>query len=102
MGIRDRFYTDPAGAQWRLEKPLSTGQSATLVKTDATTKNPWLDDAVNPAVDSLRISLNNTTTNRRSFFVAKARKAPDFTLDTLSSIRWEDDRIVVFGPVTQP
>ncbi len=100
--VDELFYTDAAGAHWRLEKPLSTGQSATLVKTDATTKNPWLDDAVNPAVDSLRISLNNTTTNRRSFFVAKARKAPDFTLDTLSSIRWEDDRIVVFGPVTQP
>jgi hypothetical protein len=62
----------------------------------------WCEAAVNPAVDSLRNLLTTTTTNRRSFFVAKARQAPDFTLDTLSSIRWEDDRIVVFGPVTQP
>lgn len=100
--VEELFYTDASGAHWRLEKPLSTGQSATLVITDAKTKIPWLADAVNPAVDSLRNSLNNSTTNRRSFFIAKARSAPDFTLDTLSSIRWEDDRIVVFGPVTQP
>lgn len=100
--VDELFYTDAAGFHWRLEKPLGTGQSATLVKTDAQTRNPWLEAAVDPAVDSLRISLNNTTTNRRSFFVAKARQASDFTLDTLSSIRWEDDRVVVFGPVTQP
>jgi hypothetical protein len=100
--VEELFYTDAAGAQWRLEKPLGTGQSATLVKTDATTKNPWLNAAIDPAVSTLQIPLNRATTDRRSFFVAKARQAPDFTLDTLSSIRWEDDRIVVFGPVTQP
>jgi hypothetical protein len=100
--VDELFYTDAAGSHWRLEKPLSTGQSATLVKTDATTKNPWLNEAVNPAVDTLKAVINRATTDQRSFFVAKARQAPDFTLDTLSSIRWEDDRIVVFGPVTQP
>jgi len=100
--VDELLYTDAEGKLWKLEKPLSTGQSTALVMTDAKTKIPWLADAFDPAVDSLRISLNNTTTNRRSFFIAKARQAPDFTLDTLSSIRWEDDRIVVFGPVTQP
>jgi hypothetical protein len=100
--VDELFYTDAAGGHWRLEKSLSTGQSATLVKTDAQTKNPWLDAALNPAVNTLRGTLNIVTTDRRSFFIAKARSAPDFTLDTLSSIRWEDDRIVVFGPVAQP
>lgn len=100
--VDELFYTDAEGAQWRLEKPLSTGQSATLVKTDDSAQRLWWEAAVNPAVDSLRNSLYNTTMHRRAFFVAKARQAPDFTLDTLSSIRWEDDRIVVFGPVTQP
>lgn len=100
--VEELFYTDAAGAHWRLEKPLSTGQSATLVKADAVAKNPWLDAALDPAVSSLRKVLNDATTNRRSFFIAKARKAPDFTLGTLSSIRWEDDRIVIFGPVAQP
>ncbi len=100
--VDELFYTDAAGGQWRLEKPLSTGQSATLVKTDATTKNQWLGAAFDPAVNTLQTSLNSATTDRRSFFVAKAGHASDFTLDTLSSIRWEDDRIVVFGPVTQP
>ena len=100
--VEELFYTDAAGAQWRLEKPLSTGQSATLVKADHSAQRLWCEAAFDPAVDSLRNLLTTTTTNRRSFFVAKARQAPDFTLDTLSSIRWEDDRIVVFGPVTQP
>lgn len=100
--VDELIYTDAAGARWRLEKPLSTGQSATLVKTDDSAQRLWCEAAVNPAVDSLRIALNNATANRRSYFIAKARQAPDFTLDTLSSIRWEDDRIVVFGPVTQP
>ena len=96
------FYTDAAGGLWGLEKPLSTGQSATLVKADAKTEAMWMNDAVDPAVSTLRLSFDDAKRGRRSFFVAKARQAPDFTLDTLSSIRWEDDRIVVFGPVTQP
>ncbi len=100
--VDELLYTDGAGAHWWLEKPLSTGQSATLVKTDDSAQRLWCEAAVNPAVDSLRIALNNATANRRSYFIAKAHQAPDFTLDTLSSIRWEDDRIVVFGPVTQP
>lgn len=100
--VDELFYTDATGVRWRLEKPLATGQAATLIRTDAATFNPWLDAAVDPAVNSLRTALTNNATNRRSFFIAKARQAPGFTLDTLSSIRWEDDRIVVFGPVAQP
>lgn len=100
--VDELFYTDAAGARWRLEKPLSTGQSATLVKTDDSAHRLGREAAMQPAVFTLRDQLTNTTKDRRSFFIAKARSAPGFTLDTLSSIRWEDDRIVVFGPVAQP
>lgn len=100
--VEELFYTDAAGAHWRLEKPLSTGQSAMLVKTDDSAHRLGREAAMQPAVQSLRDQLAVVGKDRRSFFVAKARSAPGFTLDTLSSIRWEDDRIVVFGPVTQP
>ncbi|WP_395747240.1 hypothetical protein [Prosthecobacter sp.] len=100
--VEELFYTDAAGAHWRLEKPLGTGQSATLLKADDSAQRLWREAAFDPAVSSLKTSLIRATTDRRPFFVAKARQAPDFTLDTLSSIRWENDRIVVFGPVTQP
>ncbi len=100
--VDELFYTDTSGAQWRLEKPLSTGQSATLVKADDSAHRLWRAAAIQPAVQSLHDQLATAGKDRRSFFIAKARSAPDFTLETLSSIRWEDDRIVVFGPVTQP
>ncbi|OYW30847.1 MAG: hypothetical protein B7Z47_02885 [Chthoniobacter sp. 12-60-6] len=100
--VDELFYTDAAGGYWRLEKPLSTGQSATLVKADESAHRLWREAAIQPAVQSLRDRLAIAIKDRRSYFIAKARSAPDFTLDTLSSIRWENDQIVVFGPVTQP
>lgn len=100
--VDELFYTDAAGGQWQLEKPLGTGQSATLIKSDPATKTVWINKVFNPAVDTLQYALGSGSTARRSSFVATARQAPDFTLDTLSSIRWEDDHIVVFGPVAQP
>jgi hypothetical protein len=99
--VDELYYTDAAGDLWQLEEPLVTGQSATLIKTNASAKTAWFYAALDPAVSTLQTSLIQAA-DRRSFFIAKARQAPDFTLDTLSSIRWEDDRIVVFGPVTQP
>lgn len=105
--VDELFYTDAAGEQWKLEKPLSTGQSATLVKAERGVHWLWCEQAIEPAVLGLRSQLTNALRDnaskvRPSFFVAKARRAPDFTLNTLSSIRWEDDQVVVFGPVTQP
>jgi hypothetical protein len=100
--VDELFYTDAAGTHWRLEKPLSTGQSATLVKADDSSQRMWRESAILPAVEGLRSQLADAIKDRRSCFIATAHQAPDFTLDTLSSIRWADDHIVVFGPVTQP
>lgn len=100
--VDELFYVDATGNYWMLKEPLSTGQSATLVKTDASAQRMQWEAATTPAVESLRNQISQATRNQRSFFVAKAKQAPGFTLETLPSIRWEDDRVVVFGPVATP
>jgi len=100
--VKELYYTDASGAEWRLKEPLSTGQSATLVKCDASSRRLNIEAMIRPAVESLRTQISNATRIQRSFFIAKAAKAPGFTLETLPSIRWEEDQIVVFGPVASP
>lgn len=100
--VEELIYVDAAGDSWKLKEPLGTGQSATLVKTDAPVKDLWKKADFAPAQKDLLRQLENTTSDRRSFFIAKTSKAADFTLDTLPAIRWQEDQIVVFGPVAQP
>lgn len=100
--VDELFYQDAAGGHWRLKDPLSTGQSATLVQTDDSAQRLWREAAVNPGERSLRAQINSAITSQKSCFIAKARSAPGFTLDTLPAIRWQGDQIVVFGPVAQP
>ena len=100
--VEELFYVDSAGKVWTLTAPLSTGQSATLTASDASAQRLRWEAMIEPAVDSLRTALKRSPRDQRSFFIAKAAKAPGFTLETLPSIRWEDDRVVVFGPVAQP
>lgn len=100
--VEELFYVDSTGKVWRLTAPLSTGQSATLTASDASAQRLRWEAMIEPAVNSLRNPLKRTIRDQRSFFIAKAAKAPGFTLETLPSIRWEDDQVVVFGPVAQP
>ncbi len=100
--VDELFYTDAAGKVWTLTAPLGTGQSATLTASDASAQRLRWDAVTAPAVTSLRADLRRSARNKRSFFIAKAAQAPGFTLETLPAIRWEDDRVVVFGPVAQP
>lgn len=100
--VEELYYVDAAGAKWKLAEPLSTGQSATLVKSDVSMTNPWIKAALAPAEEDLLREINNAASGNRAFFVAKAAKAPDFVLETLPAIRWQQDQILVFGPVAQP
>ena len=38
----------------------------------------------------------------RTTFLAAAKAAPGFVLDTLPSVRWEQDHVLVFGTLAQP
>ena len=100
--VEDVFYADAKGGVWMLKEPLATGQSATLVKSDAAAQRTLWEKATQPAAASLRYDLRVAALNQRSFFTARAKAAPGFILDTLPSIRWQDDQILVFGPVAQP
>ncbi|HEY1048712.1 MAG TPA: hypothetical protein VGE39_03115 [Prosthecobacter sp.] len=100
--VDELYYVDAAGVTWQLEKPLSTGQSATLVKSDIVMKNPWITPKFAAAEEGLLREINNAASGNRAWFVAKAGKAPDFVLETLPAIRWQQDQILVFGPVAQP
>ena len=100
--VDELFYQDAAGGHWRLKDPLSTGQSATLVPTDDRAQRLWREAAVNAGERSLREQINSAITSQKSCFIAKTRSAPGFTLDTLPAIRWQEDQIVVFGPVALP
>ena len=100
--VDELFYVDGTGKWWTLTTPLSTGQSATLSASDDSAQRQRWEAMIEPAVDSLRDQLKRCAKDQRSFFIAKAAKAPGFTLETLPSIRWEEDRIVVFGPVALP
>ncbi len=100
--VDELFYVDGTGKWWTLTAPLSTGQSATLSASDDSAQRLRWEAMIAPAVDSLRDQLKRSAKDQRSFFIAKAAKAPGFTLETLPSIRWEDDQVVVFGPVASP
>ena len=51
-----------------------------------------------------RIRLTNlyTGTLARETFFATAKTAPEFSLDTLPSIRWQQDKVLLFGSVSTP
>lgn len=100
--VNQLFYIDAQGKVWQLREPLATGQSATLAEAQVLITDAWLTAGMAPADDALLKKLSHAIARKRSYFIATARQAPGFTLETLPSIRWQDDRILVFGPVAQP
>lgn len=97
--VEEMFYVDASGVFWRLSSPLVTGQKASLVKTDPAQLAAWWKERQT----ALKVTtLAELTDNPRNHFFAKAKAAPGFTQETLSSIRWLSDEIIVSGSVTPP
>lgn len=98
------FYKDAKGAVWQAEAPLVTGQQVKLVSAAqaalsmACNKMAQLSEGQN----KLRIEALGHGGLDRGCFVALASAAPPFTFETLPSIRWNEDHVMVFGPVIQP
>ena len=104
FSIDDLFYVDEKGTIWRAKGNLATGQQVKLNQSDSSTLRTNLEDPIKLSGGHTRsrlMGLINGAPARNTFF-ATAKAAPGFTLDTLPSIRWQQDRVVVFGSLLQP
>jgi hypothetical protein len=93
------FYADGEGKIWKSTAMAVTGQPMKLAPSDLPALQTWWKEACILAGIHTRDSLRRQAVMPRHAFFAKASKAPEFTLDTLKSIRWADDQVVIFGPV---
>lgn len=104
FSIDDLFYVDEKGTIWRAKGTLATGQQVKLTQSDSSTLRTILEDPIKLSgghtVGRLKDLISGTLP--RSTFFAIAKAAPGFTIDTLTSIRWQQDRVVVFGTLAQP
>ncbi|MFM2178412.1 MAG: hypothetical protein RL015_2510 [Verrucomicrobiota bacterium] len=102
--LSELFYIDAEGGVWHGDKTLASGQQVPLQKSDEPTlRKTW----------KAFVSLSQGQ-NRRCFeapglgqlpknsFFGRVSEAPEMTLQTLPSIRWNSDIIAVFGRVTTP
>lgn len=97
--LEEMFYAGPDGTIWSLKSPLATGQKAELAKVQPGQLGEWwrrhVEIAKIPATKELTSVLPN-------HFFATAKSAPGFTQETLSAIRWQEDKILVYGSVPPP
>jgi hypothetical protein len=94
------FYVDAKGSIWKATQALSTGQQVKLVRSDfAALRESWKEVS---ALSEGHIIRGIYDSPARSTFFATAIQAPDFTLETLTSIRWKQDHVAVFGLLAQP
>lgn len=103
FSVSQLFYIDDEGEAWKSSGPLASGSEATLAKCDLKELRAAWDAAVEPSSTGLRKALKlQTSMLQRGRFFAVAAEAPAFTLDTLSAIDWDADRVALFGHVATP
>lgn len=101
--VNDLFYVDEKGDVWRSKGNLATGQQVKLSPSDVATLRASTKELIELSEGEVLDRLSNLMNGpvpRGSFF-AIADSAPGLTLETLSSIRWNKDRVLVFGPLTK-
>lgn len=97
--VKELFYVDAQGVAWRSPGPLATGQAGKLEKSDIGTLHTWWKHVCKTGGTRTQDRLEQQLNMPREVFFATATQAPDFVFDTLKSIRWSDDQVVVFGSV---
>jgi hypothetical protein len=88
------FY-DQGGAIWTLAG-LAPGEQATLERSDQSMADRFFEDALRPATPFLQALISRRRGTGEWFF---ARTVDPVRIDTLRSIRWEDEPSLYFGPV---
>jgi hypothetical protein len=98
------FYIDAKGSVWKSKQSLATGQQVQLVLSGAAELRKACSDVaqLSEGQTKLRIEALGNGNLARGSFMGLAKVAPTFTLETLPSIRWNEDHVIVFGPVAQP
>lgn len=91
---------DQQGRLWSSPGPVPQGQRVTLVPAIAKTYHQVLQHGLQHAASPLLSQLKETV-DVDGFFLASATAAPGYTVDTLSSLQWEDDLVLVFGPLSE-
>ncbi len=96
--LKELYYCDDKEQVWKLKSPLSTGQKAELEKVEKKEMENWWDEKVkNQKVEGL----NRLKYGSANHYFATAESAPDFTVETLTSISWQDN-VLVYGSITPP
>ena len=98
------FYIDAKGSVWKSKQSLVTGQKVQLVTSGTAELRKACSDVaqLSEGQTKLRIEALGNGNLARGSFMGLAKVAPAFTLETLPSIRWNEDHVMVFGPVAQP
>lgn len=100
--VKELFYLDDNGKYWKTAAPLTTGQQVQLVEAPSGEYASWWKTVRDDAGKQSQESLNKLSDAARGKFFATAAEAPGFVIDSLKSIRWEDDQVIVFGAVAKP
>ncbi|MBV6499524.1 MAG: hypothetical protein CJBNEKGG_01981 [Prosthecobacter sp.] len=104
FSIENLFYVDEAGAVWKAEHALDSGRSVKLSASQVQELKRRVSEQADLAVGQVRKRLDDLLLSAppRNTFVATAPRAPGFTLDTLPSIDWKEDRVLLFGSLARP
>ena len=100
--VDELFFIDEAGKSWKAKAAVGTGQAATMEAIDDSALRAGWEKATSFSGAQLKSDLKDNALVRKGCFYATAKSAPGFTQETLSSIRWKDDRVVVFGSIAKP
>ncbi len=95
MELTGFVLRDAGGAVWRADGPVAQGVPVTLVRDPEAWKH-HLNRFRGQCSRHLAADIDETVSQNPAF-LATAAGAQGFAIDTLSSIKWRDDAIVIFG-----
>lgn len=104
FSVENLFYVDEAGAVWKADHALDSGRSVKLSASQVQELKKRVSEQADLAAGQVRRRLDDLLLSSppRNTFLATARRAPGFTLDTLPSIGWKEDRVLLFGSLARP
>ena len=93
--MEELFYADAGGKVWKHAGALATGQKADLKEVPLLELQNWWREKIKAG--ALTGDGRVWDSQPRNQFFASAREAPGFVLETLDSIRWQHQHLLVHG-----